>query len=230
MVFNLDSNSKNYKLLHYLLDKMDPSLEFNDDMQKTEFVEYLKKEILTYTKGLSKSELEVFLLELTEQAMNLRHWENAGLSEIERIQNRLNNINTYYDTIRKVQTELMLDTGIRKLQSATFSMYLQRNSKAPLVMNENIDLEDIDSLPAKYIKYEPKIDFAKIREDAEAGKCNIATIGEKGEGIRYRQMKNRNRIDYIKALILKANRDANLIQKQGAKDYECINRNYNSYR
>lgn len=186
--FDFDKKSSNYKQILELMDLMDPGIEFETEEQKQEYLEEIEKKMRSYIvdEGLSKMECEDYIKELGRQERNINYWIDNCNSEIERIQKRIENFKLYDSIIRKVQLDLLHDLSIRKLQTATFSFYIQKNSKAPLIINEGVDLEDIDSLPAKYVKYEPAVDFKKIREDAEAGKCSIATVGEKQEGIRYR--------------------------------------------
>lgn len=125
-------------------------------------------------------EYEYKLEQYAKVIRNLEADANAYKLEANRLNERRKVIENNIDRLKKHMFESMKATGISKVKGSVLNVSIQKNGgKLPVVL----DCE-VKDLPDHVVKVVESADLEAIRAVLDAGECNYAHYGERGESIR----------------------------------------------
>lgn len=125
-------------------------------------------------------EYEYKLEQYAKVIRNLEADANAYKLEANRLNERRKVIENNIDRLKKHMFESMKATGISRVKGSVLNVSIQKNGgKLPVVL----DCE-VKDLPDHVVKVVESADLEAIRAALDAGECDYAHYGERGESIR----------------------------------------------
>ena len=111
---------------------------------------------------------------------NLEADMEAIKSEVDRLNNKRKLLNNNIDRLKKYMFKSMKATGTDKVKGNVLTVAIQKNGgKLPLILDV-----DVSELPDDLVVIKESADNDKLRELLDAGNCEYAHYGERGENLR----------------------------------------------
>ena len=125
-------------------------------------------------------EYEYKLEQYAKIIRNLEADANAYKLEATRLNDRRKTIENNIDKLKKHMFESMKATGITKVKGSVLNVSIQKNGgKLPVIVDC-----DVKDLPSHAVKVVESPDLEAIRKLIDAGECDFARYGERGESLR----------------------------------------------
>ena len=125
-------------------------------------------------------EYEYKLEQYAKVIRNLEADANAYKLEANRLNERRRVIENNIDRLKNHMFESMKATGINKVKGTLLNVSIQKNGgKLPVIVDC-----DVNDLPESVVKVVESPDLEAIRKLLDAGECDFARYGERGESLR----------------------------------------------
>lgn len=125
-------------------------------------------------------EYEYKLEQYAKVIRNLEADANAYKLEANRLNERRRVIENNIDRLKNHMFESMKATGINKVKGTLLNVSIQKNGgKLPVIVDC-----DVKDLPESVVKVVESPDLEAIRKLLDAGECDFARYGERGESLR----------------------------------------------
>lgn len=125
-------------------------------------------------------EYEYKLEQYAKVIRNLEADANAYKLEANRLNERRRVIENNIDRLKSHMFESMKATGINKVKGTLLNVSIQKNGgKLPVIVDC-----DVKDLPESVVKVVESPDLEAIRKLLDAGECDFARYGERGESLR----------------------------------------------
>ena len=125
-------------------------------------------------------EYEFKLEQCAKVIRNLEADAEAIKNEVDRLNNKRKLLNNKIDRLKKYMFDSMKATDTTKVKGTVLTVAIQKNGgKLPVVVDV-----DTSELPDDLVKIVESPDLDAIRKELDAGNCEYAHYGERGESLR----------------------------------------------
>ena len=125
-------------------------------------------------------EYEFKLEQCAKVIRNLEADAEAIKNEVDRLNNKRKLLNNNIDRLKKYMFDSMKATDTTKVKGTVLTVAIQKNGgKLPVVVDV-----DTSELPDDLVKIVESPDLDAIRKELDAGNCEYAHYGERGESLR----------------------------------------------
>ena len=153
-----------------------------DIMQLQDLLEYEveDEQVLLDTLEGVQWEYDFKLEQCAKVVRNLEADMEAIKSEVDRLNNKRKLLSNNIDRLKKYMFDSMKATGTDKVKGNVLTVAIQKNGgKLPLILDV-----DVSELPDDLVIIKESPDNDKLRELLDAGNCEYAHYGERGENLR----------------------------------------------
>ena len=138
------------------------------------------EQVLLDTLEAVQGEYEMKLESYCKVVKNLEADMEALKNEAKRLTDKRKVLENNVERLKKVMFDSMKVTGTEKVKGQLFSVAIQRNGgKLPVIVDV-----DVAELPDECVKVVESPDLEAIAKLIDAGKCDFAHYGERGESLR----------------------------------------------
>ena len=142
--------------------------------------ENVDEQVLIDTLEGVQGEYELKLESYCKVIKNLEADMEALKNEAKRLTDKRKVLENNVDRLKKAMFDSMKLTGTEKVKGALFTVAIQRNGgKLPVIVDV-----DVAELPDECVKVVESPDLEAIAKFIEAGNCDFAHYGERGESLR----------------------------------------------
>lgn len=138
------------------------------------------EQVLLDTLEAVQGEYEMKLESYCKVVKNLEADMEALKNEAKRLTDKRKVLENNVERLKKVMFDSMKVTGTEKVKGQLFSVAIQRNGgKLPIIVDV-----PTEQLPDECVKVQESPDLEAIAKLIDAGKCDFAHYGERGESLR----------------------------------------------
>ena len=138
------------------------------------------EQVLLDTLEAVQGEYEMKLESYCKVVKNLEADMEALKNEAKRLTDKRKVLENNVERLKKVMFDSMKVTGTEKVKGQLFSVAIQRNGgKLPIIVDV-----PTEQLPDECVKVVESPDLEAIAKLIDAGKCDFAHYGERGESLR----------------------------------------------